>query len=194
MPPTNDDLDHSLALQLTVAWAGEALSVPARLGWWRTDLVDEEGGGDLLGRLLPRTHRWAALESAREAARRADAKARSKLADPDAAITLYHWGFERDEQLDERLAHHKRHANAADPQTDPSAVLGDALGIFASFDAGTFEAFLQGLPGRASFETVPGGRKLKGKRPEFDAELCDILVAALLPFADSYPMPFANKG
>jgi len=46
-------LDTVLALQLTVAWAGEGLSEPPRLGWWQTDLVDELGGGDLLARLLP---------------------------------------------------------------------------------------------------------------------------------------------
>ncbi|WP_395830945.1 hypothetical protein [Archangium violaceum] len=40
-------LDTILALQLTVAWAGEGRCEPARLGWWQTDLVDEAGGGDL---------------------------------------------------------------------------------------------------------------------------------------------------
>lgn len=28
---------------------------PKRLNWWRTDLVDEEGGGKFFGRLLPKT-------------------------------------------------------------------------------------------------------------------------------------------
>jgi hypothetical protein len=190
---TLEDLDHILALQLTVAWAGEALSEPARLRWWKTDLVDEAGGGDLLSRLLPRTHRWAALESVREAARRVDARARAKLADPDAAVTLYHWGFDRDEQLAERLTHHKRHANAAEAATDPAAVLGQALGITAAFEVAAFEAFLRKLCAKAAYETVPHGRQLKGPRPGSDAELCDRLVAALLPLSGEYPMPFAKK-
>jgi hypothetical protein len=42
-----------LTLQLLVAWAGEALSDPPRLGWWRTMLVDELGGGDLCQRAEP---------------------------------------------------------------------------------------------------------------------------------------------
>ena len=38
-------LDAILAIQLTVAWAGEARCDPKRLAWWDTDLVDPEGGG-----------------------------------------------------------------------------------------------------------------------------------------------------
>lgn len=37
MAGTRDELDHILAIQLTVAWAGDALSEPQRLGWWPTD-------------------------------------------------------------------------------------------------------------------------------------------------------------
>jgi hypothetical protein len=48
-------LDEILTLQLLVAWAGEGLSDPPRLGWWRTMLVDEFGGEDLFKRLTPRT-------------------------------------------------------------------------------------------------------------------------------------------
>jgi hypothetical protein len=64
-------LDEILALQITAAWAGEGACVPPRLGWWRTDLVDPAGGGDLLARLLPKTHAWASIEAVREAAIRA---------------------------------------------------------------------------------------------------------------------------
>ncbi len=48
-----------------VAWAGEAQSQPRRLGWWRTDLVDQDGGAGLLHDLLPQTWRWASLEAVR---------------------------------------------------------------------------------------------------------------------------------
>jgi hypothetical protein len=39
-------LDEILALQCTIAWAGEGRCSPRRLGWWDTDLIDESGGGD----------------------------------------------------------------------------------------------------------------------------------------------------
>ena len=39
-------LDDILTLQLTVAWAGEGLCEPKRLDWWKTDVIDEMGGGD----------------------------------------------------------------------------------------------------------------------------------------------------
>ncbi|MEH1827217.1 MAG: BrxE family protein [Nostoc sp.] len=44
---TKDTLDNILALQIIVAWAGEGICDPKRLNWWRTDLIDENGGGDL---------------------------------------------------------------------------------------------------------------------------------------------------
>ena len=58
---TPAQLDEILALQLTVAWAGEAGGEPGRLGWWKSDLVDRKGGGDLFTRLVPRTAPWAGL-------------------------------------------------------------------------------------------------------------------------------------
>jgi len=64
-PLTEAALDEILALQFLVAWAGEGRCKPKRLGWWDTDLVDPDGGGDLLARLAPRTHAWAALEAVR---------------------------------------------------------------------------------------------------------------------------------
>jgi len=43
-----DILDRILSFQVLVAWAGEGLSDPPRLSWWRTDMVDK-GGGEYLG-------------------------------------------------------------------------------------------------------------------------------------------------
>ena len=100
-------LDHILALQITVAWAGEGLCEPKRLGWWKTDLVDELGGGDLFGRLLPKTAKWAALEAVRQAGIATDKQARAKLANPANVRTLFFWGFTIDEKLKDRLAVHK---------------------------------------------------------------------------------------
>lgn len=64
------DLDAILAIQLTVAWAGERISGENRLAWWRTELTDPEAGGDFLARLLLHTHAWAGLAAVREATRR----------------------------------------------------------------------------------------------------------------------------
>jgi len=100
-------LDEILALQITVAWAGEAAGEPARLGWWKTDLVDPEAGGDLFARLLPKTAAWASLALVRDAARRVDEGAREKLSRGDAVWSLFHLGFSVDEQLADRLAHHR---------------------------------------------------------------------------------------
>jgi len=105
-------LDAILALQLTVAWAGEGLSDPKRLDWWRTDLVDQLGGGDLFARLLPKTHRWASLEAVRKAAIQVDSDARLGMAKPDQVRTLFFWGFAIEEKLTERLALHKRSGKA----------------------------------------------------------------------------------
>ena len=107
-PIPDETLDAILAMQLTIAWAGEGRCSPKRLGWWDTDLIDDAGGGDFFARLLPQTHAWASLEAVREAARRTDAKARGKMADPDKMRSLYFLGFEVDEQLGDRLAAHKR--------------------------------------------------------------------------------------
>src|SRR5690606_41692224 len=113
------ELDHILSLQLTVAWAGETAGDPPRLGWWGSDLVDPEGGGDLFARLVPKTAAWASLSLVREAARQIDAERRRGVANGDALVTLFHFGFEVDEQLADRLAFHRQQGNA------PAEALGE---------------------------------------------------------------------
>jgi hypothetical protein len=158
MPITVDagTLDQILALQLTVGWAGEGLCKPPRLGWWRTDLVDPAGGGDLLQRLLPKTHRWGALEAVREAARRVDAAARARTPDPDQLRTLFFLGFELDERLTERLAHLK-HAGGSPPKALPFPV--DISGTFSPEDVADV---LRPSDVAVSHEVLPEGRRLKG--------------------------------
>ena len=175
-------LDHILALQLTVAWAGEAQSEPPRLGWWQTDLVDERGGGDFFKRLAPRTHRWAALEAVREAARRVDLKARRGTSNADQIRSLYHLGFEVDEQLDLRLAQHRREERA------PSAALPDLYPIEDGFDRARLEDHLRG-DAPVDYRVTPAGRLLKGDSPESLELLMDKLASALLPLSDSYTLP-----
>lgn len=183
MPPLSDrELDAILALQLTIAWAGEGRCEPKRLGWWETDLIDLAGGGDLLARLLPRTHVWAALEATREVARRTDAKARGRMANPDKMRSLFFLGFELDEQLGDRLAVHKREAQP------PAKALSLRVPLEAAFSREALSAALG--HGDAAFTVVPGGRKLKGARPDSPADMATHLAAALVPFAESYPLPF----
>jgi AcrR family transcriptional regulator len=180
-PLPDEALDAILAMQLTVAWAGEGRCSPRRLGWWDTDLIDEAGGGDFFARLLPQTHAWAALEAVREAARRTDARARGQMADPDRLRSLYFLGFEVDEQLGDRLAAHKRSGKR------PAEALPLALPLTAAFSK---DALVAALRGDASFTTVPNGREVKGPRPEAPDALVKRLAAALVPLAEQYPLPF----
>lgn len=101
-------LDDILTWQFLVAWSGEGNGELQRLGWWRTDLTDELGGGDFFQRLLPKTAKWAALEAVRQAAIQHDQKIRQRLSQPDLVNTLFFWGFAVDERLADRLAVHKR--------------------------------------------------------------------------------------
>jgi hypothetical protein len=180
-PIPDETLDAILAMQLTIAWAGEGRCSPKRLGWWDTDLIDDAGGGDFFARLLPQTHAWASLEAVREAARRTDAKARGKMADPDKMRSLYFLGFEVDEQLGDRLAAHKRSGKK------PAEALPLPLPLTAEFSKDKLVATLQG---DVPFTTVPNGRQLSGQRPEAPDALVRRLAAALVPLAEHYPLPF----
>lgn len=185
---TEQALDAILSLQLTVAWAGEGRCKPKRFGWWDTDLIDPNGGGDFLSQLAPRTHQWAALSLAREAARRVDAKARSRHGDADALRSIYFLGFELDEKLDDRLAALKRSG------LSPAAALSLPFALGAEFPA---EKVAEALSAQAkvSFEKVPPvGRELGGAAPDAPDALVKALAAALVPIAPEYPLPFFRLG
>lgn len=190
MPPLPDaTLDTILAVQLLLAWAGEGRCEPRRLGWWDTDLIDEAGGGDLFARLMPRTHAWASLEAAREAARRTDAKARSKMADPDKMRTLFFLGFDVDEQLDDRLAALKR------DEPSPQTALSLLTTLSGPFQKEKLASLLRRDAGeQVVFDVVPGGRQIKGPRPTTPDSLVRRLAVALVPFAEQYPLPFYPLG
>ena len=176
-------LDEILSLQLLVAWAGEGQTDPKRLGWWRTSLVDEFGGEDLFKRLMPRTWKWAVLEAARVAARIADADARSHAADGDSLISLFHFGFELDEQLDDRLAELKR------SEREPAEALPGLAVIRSPWNVDTFVASLRSL-GTAATAPSSIGRRLKGSVPASRAAAARQLAAAMVvPLGDPYPAP-----
>ena len=180
-------LDQILALQLTIAWAGEGNSEPPRLGWWRTDLVDIEGGGGLLQDLLRETHRWAALQSARRAATLVDERARRQMAESDAVRTLFHWGFQIDEQLEQRLRDHKQSLRK------PSEALSFPVPISEDFDRRELTTAIEKLVEEIETRKVPNGRELS-QVPPTPVQCARALTRALLPWADSYPMPFYRRG
>jgi hypothetical protein len=179
--PTSS-IDSMLAVQLTIAWAGESTAA-GRLGWWETDLVDARGGGDLLRRLLPRTHLWAALQGAREAARRTEQKALATIADRDQLRTPFHLGFELDERLSERLAELKRGG------ASPANALPLPVRLDQAFTPAELEAAL-GKPKQPAYEIAPGGRLMKSAMPAAPDVAVKNLAAALFPLPERYPLPF----
>lgn len=183
-PMTQHALDTILTLQLLVAWAGEGLSDPKRLDWWRTDLVDELGGGDLFARLFPKTHRWASLEAVRKAAIQVDRERRLGMAKPDQVRTLFFWGFAIDEKLAERLAFHKRTSKT------PRDVLPFPLDLEETFSRSNLEEVLRIPEHDVPHRVVPGGRELTGALPNAPERRATHLAAALLPLSDNYPAPF----
>lgn len=175
-------IDLILTAQLAVSWAGEGGEEP-RLKWWRTDMVSEFGGEDLFRRLLPHTWQWATLEAAREAALRHDAEVRNRDADHDRLLTLFHFGFELDERLAERLAELKREG-----RQPAEALPGLRDVVTPSWSRADFEAWVLGH-GDAAVVTAPVGRRLKGEPSVSPELLVKKLVAALQPLADAYPLP-----
>jgi len=181
VPPS--EIDVALTAQIVVAWAGEAGEGDGRrLAWWKSDLVSEYGGVDLFQRLLPSTWRWAVLQAARETARRADAAIRQQDHDPDRIISLFRFGFELDERLDERLQDLKR------SETAPQEALPGLDPVFAEWDP---ETFFEWVRGHGEVDTVAGpiGRRIKGDPPSTFGELVRRLVAGFAPAADAYPLP-----
>ena len=182
LPPSQ--LDEILALQLTVAWAGEAAGDPPRLGWWRSDLVDREGGGDLFARLLPKTGAWTSLVLVRDAARQVDDVGQGEPPPDRAVRSLFHLGFAVDEQLDDRLAHHRRE------RRPPSEVFGPRFLVGQPWTKAEFESWLRSL-GAPKLEKSSLGRKV-AVRSASPVEATALIAAALLPLSASYPLPFAE--
>lgn len=188
------DLDALLTAQFLVAWAGES----ERLGWWRSTLVSRYGGIDLFGRLTPQTASWVVLQAVRETARRHDAERRAQGGEADNKLTLFHLGFERDEQADERLQHHKR---SDKPPIAVLPLLRDFIRLPTPdndgdddddvFDRDHFERFLR--PGAAKHVVEPGGRRLTGTPPTDLPDLVRHLLAALVPLPAEYPLPYFRR-
>ncbi len=177
-------LDDILTWQFLVAWAGEGNGELQRLGWWRTDLTDELGGGDFFRRLLPKTGRWAALEAVRQAAIQHDQKIRQRLSQPDLANTLFFWGFAMDERLADRIGMHKRSEQL------PSERLPLPMPLEGDFVRADFENALKIAGQAASYKIVPDGREMTGALSVSYGLRAHQLAAALLPLKEHYSMPF----
>jgi hypothetical protein len=150
-------------------------------------MADEFGGDDLLRRLAPTTWRWAVLESARLAAKRVDARARSRTADADQLVSLFRFGFAADEHLDDRLAALKR------AERDPMTALPGLAPLAQRWDRAAFESWLSDLPSMHYTETSTG-RRLIGLPPEPLVDVARALTGALRPLGDSYPAPYYRTG
>ncbi len=186
-PIPASDLDFALTAQIVVAWAGEGQGDATRMGWWRTDLVSKYGGEDLFRELFPHTWRWATLQAVREAARRTDASLRRQEGDPDRVVSLYSFGFETDERLEERLLELKR---TADDPRDALSELSD--GLRDAWDRDEFSRWLSGH-GESDFVAAPLGRRIKGPPPDGLRPLVMRLVAALSPLDERFPMPHFRR-
>ena len=179
-------LDTILVLQMAVGWAGES-GEEKRLGWWKTDLVSEFGGQDLFSRLLPSTGAWAVYQGVREAAARRDAELRSQAHDADELLTLYSFGFAIDERLEDRFQFLKRSG------ATPLEALPELTSVVAGdWNRDVFEDWAKGH-GKATVETVPVGRRLRGDVPESVELTAKNLLAALAPLSDEYSMPHYRR-
>jgi len=183
--PTSE-IDHALTAQLAVGWAGES-GEEMRLGWWRSDLVSQFGGQDLFRRLLPNTSEWAVLQGAREAARRKDAEVRSRDHDPDRILSVFRFGFELDEQIEERLQDLKGSGHAPH-ETLPG--LRDVIEV--TWSRNRFLDWVRGY-GEVHTTAVPTGRLIKGEPPASLDLIVRGLLSALAPLADSYPLPHYRR-
>jgi hypothetical protein len=177
-----DALDEILALQLTVAWAGEQGAEPTRLGWWSSDLVNKLGGYDLFHRLAPRTHAWASLGLVRKVAATVDAGLRKSMAGGDGLWTLFHFGFDVDEALSERLAQHRAAERA------PAEALGPRLLVSETWSPQALSKQLSSL-GSPKTTTEPGGRRVSAKTGSA-LEAARLLAASLADLPARYPMPY----
>lgn len=189
------DLDALLTAQIAVAWAGEQGDENPRLGWWRTQLDEEFVGHDLFRALLPRTGQWAALVAARRAAKVVDDGARKRSGAADTLFSLYHFGFDLDEALNDRLR------TLVSAGEHPTAALPGLVELLGPFDPAqpyvrkpfARADFADWCAGHAAavFEETPTGRCVADRDP---LRRCDALIGALVPLTKDWPAPYAARG
>ncbi|MEQ1910556.1 MAG: BREX-6 system BrxE protein, partial [Vicinamibacterales bacterium] len=120
-------------------------------------------------------------------ARRKDAECR-RQGEADRLLSLYSFGFELDERIDERLQDLKRSGRS------PQEALPDLTGsIERVWDRGWFLDWVKGH-GDVESTTTSLGRRIKGTMPQSLGEKSRKLVGALAPLADAYPLPHFMRG
>ena len=183
MTITEPLLDAVLATQLTIAWAGEARCSPRRLGWWDTDLIDEAGGGDFFGPTPPADARVGLTRSCpiRRAARRREGPREDGEPRQDADAFLSRLRARRAAWGSASPPTSAREAPRRKRSRSPSRSRRNSPRRNSS-------RRFQG--GDVAFTAVPNGRQLKGKLPDAPDAIVQRLSAALVPFADQYPLPF----
>lgn len=187
--PNQAQLDRVLIAQLAVAWAGEDM----RLGWWKTNMVEEFGGVDLLRRVAPSTWAWSVFQAAREAARRVDAKLRAQSHDADAVLTLFHLGVDLDEHVEARLQELKRSGQPPRQALPALAqILPEEYDDEDAWERETFAAWVS-THGDADFQDTPIGPKLRGALPDQPSALIRALIVGLGALPDAYPLPHARS-
>ena len=180
---SREDLDHILCLQFSLAWAGEAPGEEdddERLKWWQTDLLHPDAGLEFFKQLFPRTAPWAALCSAREAARRTDLRIRRDAGDASGFLTIFALGFAVDEQLDERIAELRRSGRS--PEEALPALFPQQMPL----DKTALTQWLSRAEVR--FEATPNGRRLVGAPPALPAAV-DHLASAIRALPSPWMAP-----
>ena len=143
-------------------------------------MCDEFGGEDLLKRLAPKTWQWAVLEACRAAAKKVDDAARSSSEDADHLISLYRFGFEVDEHLDDRLRELKL------SERPPSEVFPDLADLMKEWSRDSFQSWVASH-GEAQFTATATGRRLRGEMPSDTSDAAKQLVAGLGPAEGQLP-------
>jgi hypothetical protein len=190
---SSEELDEILSIQIAVAWAGES-SEDSRLGWWDTDLISEYGGGDFFKELAPSSWKWLCFKAAREVARRKDNELRRRASQPDEVYTLYHFGYEIDEQLTQRLDELIHHQHPVETLLQKSHFY-TSVPEEEDWAQEKFEAWLKGLvDATTNIESV--GRVMSGPDREMPGQplvRAKKLARALLPLSDEYPLPHYRR-
>ena len=187
------NLDRILAVQISVAWAGEGGEEP-RLNWWDTEVMSEFGGYDNLKELIPGSAEWLGLKTIREAARRTDREYRNRDSNPDKLCTLYHLGYELDEQLEQRLSDLIHRQTPLVELLKYMEWLKDP--VEQEWEPNTFEKWLTSLVNSQKIKTKKEsvGSRLTGTPPDdIFMRICR-LAAGLLPFGEKYPFPHYRLG
>jgi hypothetical protein len=111
--------------------------------------------------------------------------AREKVTRGDRMWTPFHFGFEVDEQLDDRIAYHRRHEHK------PAEVLGKKFLVGGSWLKSSLEQLLKSL-GAPHAAVTPAGRQIS-TRARSPVEAVPLLFGALLPLGSTYPLPHIEQ-